>query len=75
VFIKSIPQNYVRNNCIQNTLINVYTPFLLYEKRDSLNGHSPYKLSLLLFDKRLYESLDLKAIAPDKVMLSPNLLK
>ena len=45
------------------------------EKRDSLNGHSPYELSLLLLDKKLHKALGLKEIAPDDVMLSPNLLK
>ena len=45
------------------------------EKRDSLNGHSPYELSLLLLDNRLHEALKLKAIAPDEVTLSPKLLK
>lgn len=45
------------------------------EKRDSLNGHSPYELSLLLLDNKLHKSLGLKAIAPDDVMLSPKLIK
>lgn len=45
------------------------------EKRDSLNGHSPYELSLLLLDNKLHKALGLTAIAPDDVMLSPNLLK
>lgn len=45
------------------------------EKRDSLNGHSPYELSLLLLDNKLHKSLGLKAIAPDEVMTCPNLLK
>ena len=45
------------------------------EKRDSLNGHSPYELSLLLLDNKLHKALGLKAIAPDDIMLSPNLLK
>ena len=45
------------------------------EKRDSFNGHSPYELSLLLLDNKLHKALGLKAIAPDDVMLSPNLLK
>ena len=45
------------------------------EKRDSLNGHSPYELSLLLLDNKLHKAIGLKAIAPDDVMLSPNLLK
>lgn len=45
------------------------------EKRDSLNGHSPYELSLLLLDNKLHKALGLKAIAPDEVMLCPSLLK
>ena len=45
------------------------------EKRDSLNGHSPYELSLLLLDRKLHKALGLTAVAPDDVMLSPNLLK
>lgn len=45
------------------------------EKRDSLNGHNPYELSLLLLDNKLHKALGLKAIAPDDVMLSPKLIK
>ena len=45
------------------------------EKRDSLNGHSPYELSLLLLDNKLHKALGLKAIAPDDVVLSPKLIK
>ena len=45
------------------------------EKRDSLNGHSPYELSLLLLDKKLHDALQLEFIAPDEVRLSPDLLK
>lgn len=45
------------------------------EKRDSLNGHSPYELSLLLLDNKLHEGVRLKSIAPDEVNLSPELLK
>ena len=45
------------------------------EKRDSLNGHSPYELSLLLLDNKLHESVGLEPIAPDDVNLSPDLLK
>ncbi len=44
-------------------------------KRDSLNGHSPYELSLLLLDNKLHKALGLKAIALDDVMLSPKLIK
>ncbi len=45
------------------------------EKRDSLNGHSPYELSLLLLDNKLHEALGLIVIAPDEVMICPDLLK
>jgi len=45
------------------------------EKRDSLNGHSPYELSLLLLDNKLHESIGLESIAPDDVNLNPDLLK
>ncbi len=45
------------------------------EKRDSLNGHSPYELSLLLLDNSIHKALGLELIAPDDVMLCPALLK
>ena len=45
------------------------------EKRDSLNGHSPYELSLLLLDNSIHKALGLEHIAPDDVMLCPALLK
>lgn len=45
------------------------------EKRDSLNGHSLYELSLLLLDNRLHEAIGLEYIEPDDVTLSPKLLK
>ena len=45
------------------------------EKRDSLNEHSPYELSLLLLDNKIHKALGLELIAPDEVMLCPALLK
>ena len=45
------------------------------EKRDSLNGHSPYELSRILLDNKLHEELRLEYIEPDNVNLSPELLK
>lgn len=45
------------------------------EKRDSLNGHSPYELSLLLLHNKLHKALGLKRVSPDNVMLSPKLIK
>ena len=45
------------------------------EKRDSLNGHSPYEVSRILLDNRLHTLLGLKEIPADDVMLSPDLIK
>lgn len=45
------------------------------ETRDSLNGCTPYKLSLLLLNNQLHTNLKLQEIAPDEVTLKPNLLK
>jgi IS30 family transposase len=45
------------------------------EARDSLNGCTPFKLSQLLLNDRLHSDLLLRAIAPDEVMLRPELLK
>ena len=45
------------------------------EKRDILNGHSPFEVSRLLLDNRLHEALGLKEIPADDVMLLPALLK
>ena len=44
-------------------------------KRDSLNGHSPFELSQLLLDKHLLAAMRYKFIAPDDVMLTPELIK
>jgi hypothetical protein len=45
------------------------------EARDSLNGCTPFKLSLLLLNNRLHQALSLKEIAPDEVALKPRLLR
>jgi len=44
-------------------------------KRDSLNGCTPYQLSLMLLDNSLHTELSLQAVEPDLVMLKPSLLK
>ena len=44
------------------------------EARDSLNGQTPYKLSLLLLNTRLHHLLTLRNIPPDEVFLKPALL-
>lgn len=45
------------------------------EARDSMNGCTPFKLSLLLLNRKLHECLELVEILPDKVKLRPSLLK
>jgi len=45
------------------------------EKRDSLNGHSPYEVSRILLDNRLHEALGLIEIPTDEVTLIPALVK
>lgn len=45
------------------------------EARDSLNGCTPFRLSLLLLNPKLHDLLKLVAIPPDEVTLKPSLLK
>lgn len=45
------------------------------ERRDSLNGHSPFELSILLLPNALHHCLELRPIPPDEVNLSADLLK
>jgi len=45
------------------------------EARDSLNGCTPFKLSLLLLNNKLHKLLKLVEILPDEVTLHPSLLK
>lgn len=45
------------------------------EKRDSLNGHSPYELSLLLLDNQLHKAVGLEYIPPDDVTICPGLIR
>ncbi|EKQ57325.1 MULTISPECIES: IS30 family transposase [unclassified Clostridium] len=45
------------------------------EARDSLNGCTPFKLSLMLLNNKLHKLLKLVEITPDEVTLKPTLLK
>ena len=45
------------------------------EKRDSLNGHSPYEVSRILLDNKLHTALGLIEIPADEVTLTPALIK
>ena len=44
-------------------------------KRDSLNRHSPFELSQLLLDDQLLSAMGYEYIAPDDVVLAPDLIK
>ena len=44
-------------------------------KRDSLNRHSPFELSQLLLDDQLLSVMRYEYIAPDDVVLTPDLIK
>ena len=55
--------------------ITLITNHINSVKRDSLNRHSPFELSQLLLDSKIHEILHLKAINPDEVNLTPELLK
>ena len=43
--------------------------------RESLNGCTPYKLSLYLLNNKLHEVMELEEILPDEIRLKPSLLK
>lgn len=43
--------------------------------RDSLNGHNPFELASLLLDRSVIETLGLKKIEHDDVLLKPSLLR
>ena len=43
--------------------------------RASLNGRNPFELAQLLLDKELLDTLHLKAVEADKIILKPSLLK
>lgn len=45
------------------------------EARDSLNGCTPFKLSLLLLNNQLHQALSLQEIPPDEITLKPQLLR
>lgn len=45
------------------------------EKRDHLNGHSPYEVSRILLDNQLHAALGLIEIPADEVTLIPELIK
>jgi IS30 family transposase len=62
-------------NDLTQTEITLMINHINSEARDSLNGCSPFKLSLLLLNNQLHRTLSLKEIAPDEVMLKPQLLK
>ena len=74
---------YIRLVIPKGKSLNPYTPqdatvlmnHINSEARDSLNGCTPFKLSLLLLNNRLHNALHLEEILPDDVTLCPQLLK
>lgn len=69
-----VPKGESFNNYTQND-ITLMVNHINSEARDSLNGCTPYQLSLLLLNNQLHDKLQLIQIAPDEVTLRPNLLK
>ena len=54
---------------------NILMSHINSTSRDTLNGETPYKATLLMLDEETIEKLGVIKIAPDEVSLSPNLLK
>lgn len=69
-----VPKGNTFNNYIQKD-ITLMMNHINSEARDSLNGCTPFKLSLLLLNNQLHQILSLQEIAPDEVMLKPKLIR
>lgn len=62
-------------DCLGQDDITLLANHINSVSRDSLNGCTPFKLSLLLLDNRLHHALALKEVLPDDVSLSRNIIK
>lgn len=69
-----VPKERTFDTCTQED-ITLMINHINSEARDSLNGCTPFKLSQLLLSNQLHYGLLLEGIAPDEVMLKPELLK
>ncbi len=69
-----IPKGYSMDGYTQENITKLMN-HINSEARDSLNGCTPFKLSLMLLDHKLNDVLHLKEIAPDEVTLRPELIK
>jgi len=69
-----IPKGYSIDPYTQKD-ITFLTNHINSEARDSLNGCTPFKLSLMLLNNNLHKLLKLVEIPPDEVSLKPTLLK
>ncbi|SEU28742.1 Transposase and inactivated derivatives, IS30 family [Lacrimispora sphenoides] len=69
-----IPKGYSMDSYAQENITKLMN-HINSEARDSLNGCTPFKLSLMLLDHKLHDALHLKEIAPDEVTLRPELIK
>ena len=70
-----LPKGKASFDTLTHEKVTILTNHINSVKRDSLNGHSPYELSLLLLDNKIHRSLHLEGIHPDEVNLTPELLK
>ena len=60
---------------LQQSDVDLLANHINSTKRDSLNGHSPFELSQMLLDEKLFTVMNYRAVDPDDVMLTPELLK
>lgn len=74
---------YIRKICPKGTSFDVYTQYDINRMmshinsapRESLGGMTPYALAKLMLPESLLKALNIREVAPDKVCLTPELLK
>lgn len=69
-----IPKRNSFDNYTQDD-ITLMTNHINSVARDSLNGFTPYKMSLYHLDNTLHKVMNLIGIAPDDVIMNPSLLR
>jgi len=75
--------NILRKICPKGTSFDVYTQYDINRMmshinsapRESLGGMTPYALAKLMLPESLLKALNIREVAPDKVCLTPELLK
>ena len=74
---------YIRKICPKGTSFDDYTQYdidrmmshINSSPRESLGGLTPYALAEMMLSKTLMKAFGLRKIAPDDVILTPDLLK